>query len=237
MDLDYFDFSPTLKKMLSTGLTVRKDGEVVEVGGGASTLNNLRLIREILLDLKPTNTMEVGLAYGASALSILGTLKENKVEPFCHTAIDPFQTKRWGGSSIRSIEEENCADNFIFHEGYSSFVLPELIQKGHKFEFIYVDGSHLFEDVFLDFYYSTILLQENGLVLFDDCGTKDVDKVIKFIQRNYSLILKPFDLAPYEDPNKSVLKRLANKLGYRQLKAFQKIKEPPRPWDSSFAPF
>ncbi len=177
------------------------------------------------------------MAHGASALTILSTLREISPNGFLHTAIDPCQTTIWGGSSIQLINDEGYAKNFRFYEDYSAIVLANLVKEKEKFDFAYVDGSHLFENVFMDFYYTSILLNKDGIVLFDDCNNRHVAKVIKFINKNYFDILQPFNLKPFEDPQKDFQKKLGNLLGIRQLIGFRKISEPPRQWNAKFRNF
>lgn len=177
------------------------------------------------------------MAHGASALTILSTLREVSPNGFLHTAIDPCQTRVWGGSSIRVINDEEYAKNFRFYEDYSAIVLANLVKEKEKFDFAYVDGSHLFENVFLDFYYTSILLNKDGIVLFDDCTDRHVAKVIKFINKNYSDILQPLSLKPFEEQPKSLKKKLGNLLGIRQVIGFRKISEPPRVWNVKFSNF
>ena len=66
------DFCPTLKKILATGYVNIGESERVAVSG-TSTLNNISAIRHALKKEKPQKTMEIGLAYGASALIFLAT--------------------------------------------------------------------------------------------------------------------------------------------------------------------
>jgi predicted O-methyltransferase YrrM len=235
-DTHYLTFCPRLKTMIETGTTLDRNGEPVQIAG-VSTLNNLRVIRELILRKRMSRTLEVGLAYGGSALVCLSTLKECAVGDFHHTSIDPFENSHWRGCALRAIEEEGYGANFTHEEGFSGLVLPDLVRRKAQFDLIYIDGSHLFEDVFIDFFYSVQLLSTGGIVLFDDCTDKHVKKVIRFVRGNYSSILEEVDLGPYEDPDKPLKKRIGNRLGIRQLVGFRKTGEPPRPWDAEFRNF
>ncbi|MBK8175282.1 MAG: class I SAM-dependent methyltransferase [Rhodospirillales bacterium] len=50
----------------------------------------------------------------------------------------------------------------------SQRVLPEMIESGERFDVIYVDGSHHTLDVMTDAVMAWRLLEENGLLIFDD---------------------------------------------------------------------
>ena len=104
----------------------------------------------------------------------------------------------------------------------------DLIKNKYKFDLIYIDGSHLFEGIFIDLYYSTILLNINGIVLFDDSVNQNTKKLISFLKNNYQLIYKEIDYNKYDNSQKSLKKILANSTGYRQIAGFKKISEPPR---------
>ena len=236
MDTEYLQFSPRLKEMIRSRRSLDRNGEEIEISG-LSTLGNIRAIRELLLQEQLTNTLEIGLAYGASALTFLATLREVSPEAYHHTAIDPFQSKAWRGSALRTISDEGFDGHFTLHEDFSSLVLPDLIRQGAQFDLIYVDGSHLFEDVFIDFYYSAQLLKEGGILLFDDSRDQHVLKVIKFIRSNYAQFLPELDYGLVDDPDKPLLKKLGNRLGVRQLCGFRKVEEPPRKWDAPFGNF
>ncbi|NEO66544.1 MAG: class I SAM-dependent methyltransferase, partial [Moorea sp. SIO4G2] len=156
---------------------------------------------------------------------ILASLQEiNKDNNFLHTAIDPFQKKSWKNSALAVLDAENLSQRFRFIEEFSCFSLPQLVKSQEKFDIIYIDGSHLFENVFIDFYYSTLLLEKDGIIIFDDCANSHVSKLIKFIKTNYSDILARVSLNKYI--KKSLVKKVANRLGYSQLEAFKIIGTP-----------
>lgn len=236
MDATYLDFCPKLRKMMESGKSLDLSGNVVQIGG-ISTLNNIRIIRELILRGRPSRTLEIGLAFGGSALAFLATLKEVSVDGFHHSAIDPFQSKGWGGSAVRAISDCGFSGNFTLHEDYSSHVLPELCRSNEQFDIIYIDGSHVFEDAFIDFYYALRVLRLGGIMLFDDCCDPHVCKVIKFIRTNYGQILNEIDYRVLENPHKSLKKRVGNLLGVRQLCGFTKKGEPPRDWNVPFVNF
>lgn len=81
----------------------------------------------------------------------------------------------------------------IPHRGMSKDILPKMISDGHRFDFIYVDGSHIAADVMIDGILSYLLLNEGGIIMFDDYvfGLKDrrmVDipySAIEFIKTSF----------------------------------------------------
>ena len=220
-DLNYFGFCPTLQTVLRSGEVSAEGQSKIAVHSG-STVNNLRVLRELVLTRKPVHTLEIGLAFGVSALAILATLRETGTEGYCHTAIDPFQTEQWQKAALNQIEQAGLSDGFRFMEEFSAIALPELLAREESFDLIYVDGSHKFDHVFVDYYYCIRLLRKGGVLLFDDCTTPDVAAVIKFARRQHRHVAA-MDLSPYDDPDKPLPKKIANRLGMRQLKGFCKM--------------
>lgn len=233
-DLADFDYCPRLRDMLQSERADLANGESIPIHA-ASTPNNLRTIRHFILQEKPKATLEIGLAFGASALTILTSIAKASRSDFSHTAIDPFQTSYWKSAAIYNIQAEGMADHFTLLEQDSALALPDLCKQGKKYGLIYVDGSHIFENVFIDFFYSCRLLENRGLILFDDCTDKHVQKVIRFIDKNYWPILQRINL-PFV-AKKSILKRFGNALGVSQLVAYRQIQDPPREWYVNFTNF
>ena len=199
-----------------------------------STLNNIKTIRRLLQTEKPSTTLEIGLAFGASALAILATQKELHGEgSFEHVSIDPYQKGAWKSAAIHMIAEAGLDHSFTHIAEDSALALPQLVRDQKSFGLIYVDGSHIFENVFVDFFFCSRLLSNNGLMLFDDSTDKHVRKVLKFIDSNYSGILQRENVV--DSP--TLKQRLGNSLGIRQLTVYRKIGNPPRKWDTAFQNF
>jgi predicted O-methyltransferase YrrM len=231
------DYCPSLQRLVAEGKAQGLTGKVFGSLPAISTLNNLRILRHIIVNEKIASSLEIGLAFGGSALTILSTMREiHGNRPFTHTAIDPFQRTVWDSLALVLIEKEGVSQNFIHFDDYSSYVLPELARKKNKYGLIYVDGSHLFEDVFVDFYFVCDLLQTNGIVVFDDCTDKHVAKLIRFIQHNYSEILDEIGLDAFGTPP-SFKQKLARLCGYRQARGFRKKPTNRRKWDAPFVSF
>jgi hypothetical protein len=93
-------------------------------------------------------------------------------------------------------------------------------------QFIFVDGSHQFEDVFVDFYFSSRLVNVDGTILFDDCADPHVRKVIKFIFNDYAEGFAEFSLDKYvKGPRRKLRRRVGLALGKVQMRAFRKIRD------------
>jgi len=206
----------------------------------ASTLNNLFLLRELIKEYKPIHTLEIGMAFGASTLAIISTLKEQleyDVNSKIHVAIDPFQRTIWDSTGIMSVQKAGLSNHFDLIEDFSYNTLPDLLHKGRKFDLVYIDGSHLFEDVFIDFFYLSKMLNPLGLLLFDDSTDNNVNKVIRFILRNFKETYQPIDTFHYYSNFDYLKRRMVNFMRKNQLTVFRKIGKSDREWNSKYKSF
>lgn len=224
-----FSYCPELDRLMSvaaplTGAT----GKVFKDRGACSTPNNLAFIRAFMLRHEPRRTLEVGLCFGASALAFAASHKGR------HVALDPYQRTTWDSAGLQAIERAGLAERFELREGPSAIELAGALAAGERYDFIYVDGSHVFEDVFVDAYFCVRLLTEGGVLAFDDCTIPHVAKVLRFIRRTVRGLTE-IDLAPYRAD--ALQHRVARLLGRAQLTAFRRDGDVERPWDAAFVPF
>jgi hypothetical protein len=234
-----FLFCPTLAEVLTRRRIVGRSEKVFDNLGALSSSNNLAVIRNLCLELRPRRTLEVGLSFGGSCLVFTASHRDLGHEPDGqHVALDPFQQKVWDDSGLLITERAHLSGYLDFRPRFSSIELPCLLEKGDKFDLAYIDGSHLFEDVFVDFYFISQLLADSGVVAFDDCSDPHVAKVLGFIRRNYSRSFEELDLGPYRcDHGLSFGYRIAKAFGRMQMTAFRKIGPAVREWSSSFVNF
>jgi predicted O-methyltransferase YrrM len=136
-----------------------------------------RLVRAV----RPAATLEVGMAWGLSAMFICQALKDNGGGR--HTAIDPFQGK-FHYAGVGNVQKAGLGGYLRFIEKSSQLALPGLVEAGEKFEVVFVDGGHLFDLAFVDFFFVDLLLPVGGYVVFDDLWMPAVRKVLRFILRN-----------------------------------------------------
>ncbi len=57
---------------------------------------------------------------------------------------------------------------FTAEKGFSTYILPEMLRKGSKFDLIYIDGSHTSWAVNIDLSYCAALLEVGGMIILDD---------------------------------------------------------------------
>jgi len=231
-------FCPELVAMLETGVVhTQSDGQTGL--HSASTLNNLVLLKRLFTQQRALTTLEIGLGYGASCALFTACHRAAGAAPSKqHVGIDPFQTSQWKDATPTLLKSAGLAEYADILRRLSCLELPELVAAGRKFELIYIDGSHLFEDVFVDFYFCRQLLSPRGIVAFDDCASAHIAKVLKYITTSLSEQFEELDVSPLRlDGGQPLKYKLARKLGKTQFRAFRLIGAPDRPIHSPFVNF
>jgi predicted O-methyltransferase YrrM len=112
--------------------------------------------------------------YNENNISILKTIEQNNIESVFY----------------RNIKNAGLENRIKGVKGRSANVLLELIHSDLQYDFIYVDGSHLCLDVFLDLFLAWKLLRKGGVIAIDDY-MYHVDKIRE----------QPYEY-PYEAVNK-----------------------------------
>ena len=117
----------------------------------------------------PVRILEIGSWEGRSTLFLLTYFGRGHL-----TAVDT-----WAGSdeyhhSSRDLEARfdgnvaPCVTRLTKRKGSSLDVLPRLLDEQQKFDLIYVDGSHLADDVLTDGITAWRMLNLGGVMIFDD---------------------------------------------------------------------
>ncbi len=140
-------------------------------------LDDLPALQSLLHSTEPVKALEIGAFDGVSAnlmLDLLFPHPQSEVHVIDPWLPDPTTPEL--GEETRARFESNCRTGgheaqIRVYEGLSAEVLAWMIaEEGYweSFDFIYVDGSHLAPDVFLDAALSWNLLKPGGLIAFDD---------------------------------------------------------------------
>lgn len=176
--------NPILQEIYETNLTTTPDGSTASIAGWSVDRNEAEFLCQVVTELQPTVTLEVGLAYGVSALSICEALP--KTSSSRHIIIDPFQNHqpRWAGIGLHNLRRAGFEPLIEFYETYSYRALPQLESQGEQIEFAFIDGWHTFDFTFVDFFYVDKLLCQGGIVVFDDSDWPSVRQVIRYVVTN-----------------------------------------------------
>ncbi len=134
-------------------------------------------IYDLLKSKGITKTLEIGFAYGRSASHIMAATNSP------HIAMDPFQD-HYQNLGVQNVKTLGLSDQLELIRDFSHSVLPRFMEEGRKFEFIFIDGDHKFDGIFVDFYYSDFLIDEGGYLMFHDTWMRSTQLVLQFIRDN-----------------------------------------------------
>jgi predicted O-methyltransferase YrrM len=231
------DFCPVLSTLYRERRVVGRSGKVFEELGALSTVNNLLQIRTLMMEFAPERTLEIGMAFGGSALTFAASHRDLERSALRqHTAIDHAQNSYWDDAGRLNLDRAGLADYVEVIEQYSAFALPQLIDEKRKYDLIYVDGSHQFEDVLVDFVFCHELLNVGGMILFDDSTDSQVAKVLRFIESNYDEIYCPEALLRGTQTQR-LKRRLARALHKNQLTGYRKLRDGRQNWGKPLKQF
>lgn len=177
-----------LEQIYKTGLVEDSEGSFINPFPTATPYDTGTILSDLIQKYNFEKTLEIGMAYGLSSLFMCQAHHDKGTGN--HTAIDPFQSKKWKSIGVLNIKRAGLGDKFRLFEAYSYGVLPQLLQQEEQFDFAFIDGSHLFDYAFVDFFYVDKLLQPGGYVAFDDIWMPSIRKVLYFVLRNraYELV-------------------------------------------------
>ena len=245
--------NPVLEEILKTGRTKSSDGELIEIKTSSISRREGDFLQELICELKPVVTLEVGLAYGVSALFICDALQ--KVPNSRHIIMDPSQHNVWKDIGLHNLREAGFEEMIEFYALPSHQALQQLEAQGRKIDFAFVDGWHTFDYTMVDFFFIDKMLKVGGMVVFDDTNWPGIRKMCRYIatNRSYSVrSMRPANIAKLSIKNllldniqrvpgiskllRSALKpeliESDTKLGLRgSCIAFKKESEDTRRWD------
>ncbi len=170
-------------------------------------------MHNVALAHKPAAILEVGMAYGFSSLYFLAALERNGSGTL--TSIDPFQHDAWKGigatHAMAHAPQRAEGPAFRLLCDRSDRAIVDLLRKGERFDLIFIDGNHRFDDVLVDFYLCDQVCTVGGHIILDDMWMHSIQSVAAFIRTN-------------RDNFQEVESRVRN------TTMFRKIKEDDRSW-------
>ena len=192
-----------------------------------------------MFELKPNRTLEIGMAFGGSTLTFGQSHKDLGRYPLKqHTAIDPVQSKYWDDAGRLQLENAGLEGYVEVIETYSLQAMPRLVAEGRKFGMAYIDGSHQFEDVLIDFIFTHEVLEVGGIILFDDSTDSHVAKVLRFLEANYDESYAPVSLVRFRDGLSAKLKYwTASYLRKSQMRVYRKLRDGRQNWGKPLKAF
>lgn len=170
-----------LREIVATGKVRRVDGPVLDNSVGIPP-DEGELLGRLIHTLKPRVSLEVGLAYGTSALYICDALAKVGAEK--HYIIDPNQGTEWHSIGIENLHRAGHAKLVELRQRSSLEVLPQLMAEGVQLDFVFHDGWHVFDHTLCDFMFIDRMLRVGGLLAFDDTTWPSMRKVLRYLVTN-----------------------------------------------------
>jgi hypothetical protein len=71
-----------------------------------------------------------------------------------------------------------------------ALALPSLLASVLKVQFVLIDGWHTFDQVLLDFFYVDKILEDGGIVAFDDVVMPAINRAVRYFLNypNYRIV-------------------------------------------------
>jgi predicted O-methyltransferase YrrM len=137
-----------------------------------------------------TQTIEIGLGYGISALFMGEALLGSGDQSALQVVLDPNQATRFADCGLQFLDEAGLTRLVEFNAEESQIVLPRFLSERRTFDLAFVDGNHRFDGVFVDLVYLGRLLRGGGIVSLDDYQLPAVARATSFFATNLAWTLE-----------------------------------------------
>jgi predicted O-methyltransferase YrrM len=148
-------------------------------------------LRDHLLAEQARVVIEIGLAYGSSALAIAEALASGPSHGAQHLIVDAFQD-HFHDTGWNALVRAGVTDMCSLVRERSQLTLPALVAEGFRADAAFVDGSHRYDNVFVDLFYLRELVRPGGVVILDDCQWPSVATAVRYFELNAGWRPEPF---------------------------------------------
>ena len=166
-----------LTEAIASGEVRRPDGTACPLHGNVSEAEAQRLY-DVVRAIRPEVSIEIGLAYGISALAIAQAVRDNGRG--VHYVVDPFQDSEWQGVGVANLERAGLAECVRVHTVFPEEIVPLLPRAG----FAFIDGSHVFDLALHDFVLVDRRLEIGGVIALHDLWMSSLQKMARYILTN-----------------------------------------------------
>ncbi len=150
------------------------------------------VLRDLLVAHRARTVIEIGLAYGSSALAMAEALVVQGAGRAKHVIVDAYQDQ-FQNQGWDALVAAGVADDCVLLAERSQLALPRLAAEGWRADAAFVDGSHMFHNVFVDLVYLWELVRPGGLVVLDDCSYPSVATAVRYFEVNAGWRREPID--------------------------------------------
>ena len=156
-------------------------------------------------NIKSVNIFETGTARGFSSICMAKALSDSGYEgSICTIDVLPHFKKMFWNSPFDHTKGEQTRQNLlinwanlieryiIFIQGYTRHIIPKIAMQ--RINFAFLDGSHTYKDVLIEFNMISKCQKKGDIIIFDDYNHKDFPGIVKIIddiinKKNYEVKL------------------------------------------------
>lgn len=202
--MDSSVLNAVLEDIYSSGKVCNAHGDERNAFPAATRREDAEVLDGLVRQCRPKRTLEIGMAYGLSTVAIAAALPD---EAERHVVIDPFQSAGWGGIGLHTVERAGLTQRVEVVEEPSQSVLASFHTEGREFDFVFHDGSHLFDYLMTDLHFINRMLPVGGTLVIDDLWMPAVRRAASFLITNLDYVVEP------TGARVSAVERLAKPLG------------------------
>jgi predicted O-methyltransferase YrrM len=192
---------PVVEEVQRSGKVPTQDGRIVAAHSHIPRDECELLYRQVAAT-RATEAIEVGMAFGISTVCLCDALSRNALssmgkrphlivmDPGQHDTEGWQELAGWQGLGLQQVRFAGFGDMVEFHERTSQAALPELVAKGYRVQFAFIDGWHTFDHALIDFFYVDQMMENSGVIVFDDVNYQSINAVVRFVlaNRDYELV-------------------------------------------------
>lgn len=141
------------------------------------------MLRDLLIADDARVVIEIGLAYGSSALAVVEALLMTEQSGTRHVIMDAYQD-RFDDVGWITLVGAGVGDSCTLIRERSQLALPRLVADGFVADAAFVDGSHIFHNVFVDLVFLSEIVRPAGLIILDDCEWPSVAAAVDYFEVN-----------------------------------------------------
>jgi len=170
---------------IKSGFFTHPDGRTDELGDVSLFHSQLALLAHLAHIAPQGLSIEIGFGMGSSTAIILG-VRALEGPDFQHLAFDPYGLPDNRGTIVQNYLETEFGDAFKRIYKRSEIGLAQLFDNAGagSVGLIFIDGSHTFENVIVDFFWADALCCVGGYIIFDDADYPAIETAINYIEKN-----------------------------------------------------
>jgi predicted O-methyltransferase YrrM len=182
--MDAERINEVIRELLRTGVTTDGKGTVRKIFPVSLEPRCADALRDRVQRENAVRCIEVGLAYGFSALHICEGLARGSDPEARHVVMDPNQLTGYARAGLQVLEKAGAADGIEFHDAESQRQLPRFVEEKRRFDLAFIDGNHRCDYVFVDLFFLYRLVKAAGVVAVDDYNLPGIRKAVSFYVNN-----------------------------------------------------